>query len=145
MSSIISISQATSYQGYCEKDYVPVQVFTYHTVRHDDNEAESKTTGIYLDPKPAPTQAFLTHLLNQSYTKPDQVISAVYKEDSQPSSADLLFDSLFNYKRSQVDLSGYIHVSQSYAPFVTTIDEYRTLELDECSHFLQVLPEDTST
>ncbi|XP_051769017.1 interleukin-6 receptor subunit beta isoform X1 [Ctenopharyngodon idella] len=145
MSSIISISQATSYQGYCEKDYVPVQVFTYHTVRHDENEAETKTTGTYLDPKPAPTQAFSTHLLNQSYTKPDQAIPAGYKDDSQPSSADLLFDSLFNYKRSQVDLSSYIHVSQSYAPFVTTIDAYRTLELDECSHFLQVLPEDTST
>ncbi|KAK9980236.1 hypothetical protein ABG768_013614 [Culter alburnus] len=145
MSSIISISQATSYQGYCEKDYVPVQVFTYHTVRHDCNEAETKTTGTYLDPKPAPTQAFPTHLFNQSYTKPDQLIPAVYKEDSQPSSADLLFDSLFNCKRSQVDLSSYIHVSQSYAPFVTTVDAYRTLELDECSHFLQVLPEDTST
>ncbi|CAM4586954.1 unnamed protein product [Leuciscus chuanchicus] len=133
MSSIISIGQATSYQGYAEKDYDPIQVLSYHTVRHDDNEAETKTNGTatYLDPKPAPTQAFPKHLLNQSYTKPDQVLPAGFTEDLEPSSADLLFDSLFSCERNPVDLSGYIHVSQSYAPFATTVDAYRTAGLPE--------------
>ncbi|XP_039531358.1 interleukin-6 receptor subunit beta isoform X2 [Pimephales promelas] len=142
MSSIISIGQATSYQDYAGKDYVPVQVLTYHTVPHDDNEAETKTdgTGTHLDPKPAPTQAFPTHLLNQSYTKPDQVIP----EDLKPSSADLLFDSLFSCERNPVDLDPYIHESLSYAPFVTPADANRTPERVECSHFQQVLPEDTN-
>ncbi|XP_077078521.1 interleukin-6 receptor subunit beta isoform X1 [Siphateles boraxobius] len=145
MSSIITIGQATSCQGYAEKDYVPIQVLTYHTARRDDTEAETKTngTGTYLDPKPTPTPAFQTHLFNQSYTKPDQVIPAGYTEDLEPSSADLLFDSLFSCERNPVDLSSYIHVSQSYVPFVTSVAACRTPELDECSHFLQVLPEDT--
>ncbi|XP_067309435.1 interleukin-6 receptor subunit beta isoform X2 [Pseudorasbora parva] len=142
LSSIISISQVTSYQSYGEKDYMPVEVFPYHTVRQEDNETSGTSTGTYLDPKPASTQASPTHLFNQSYTKPDQVIPAGYKEDSP---ADLLFDSLLSYKINQVDLGSYVHVSQCNMPFVTTVDAYRTLELDECSHFLQVLPEDTST
>lgn len=130
MSSIISIGQATS---YAEKDYDPIQVLSYHTVRHEDNEAETKTNGTatFLDPKPAPTQAFTTHFLNQSYTKPDQVIRAGFTEDLEPSSADLLFDSLFSCERNPVDLSGYVRVSQSYVPFVTTVDAYRTVGLPE--------------
>ncbi|XP_050948180.1 interleukin-6 receptor subunit beta isoform X3 [Labeo rohita] len=150
MSSIISVGQATIYQDCCEKDNVPVQVFTYHTVPHDSNEPKTKTYNntsatTYQDIKLTPAQAFPTHFLNQSYTIPDQVIPAVYKDDPQPASDDLLFDSLFTHKGNQADLCGYIHVSQSYAPVITTIDEYRTLNLDECPHFVQVLPENTST
>ncbi|KAK2900454.1 hypothetical protein Q8A67_008569 [Cirrhinus molitorella] len=150
MSSIISVGQTSTYQDYGEKDYVPVQVFAYHTLPHDNNETETKiynsTSAItYQDPKLTPAQAFPTHFLNQSYTKPDQVIPAVREEDPQPSSDDLLFDSLFSHKSNQADLCGYIHVSQSYAPVIMTVDAYRSLDLDECPHFLQVLPEDTST
>ncbi|XP_016352793.1 interleukin-6 receptor subunit beta-like [Sinocyclocheilus anshuiensis] len=140
LSSIISLGQTTIYQDCGEKDYVPVQVSTYHTP-HDSNEPEAKTYNstsaiTYLDPKLTPAQAFPTHFLNQSYTKPDQVIPAGYKEDPQPSSDDLWFDSLFTYKSSQADLCGYIHVSQSYTPVITTVDAYRTLDLDESPDFL---------
>ncbi len=150
MNSIISLGQTTICQDYGEKDYVPVQVFTYHTVPHDSNETETKTYNstsavTHQDSKLTPAQAFPTHVLNHSYTKPEQVTPAGYKEDPQPSSDDLLFESLFTYKRNQADLCGYIHMSLSYAPVVTTVDAYRTLDLNECPHFLQVLPEDTST
>lgn len=150
MNSIISLGQITICQDYGEKDYVPVQVFTYHTGPQDSNETETKTYNstsavTHQDSKLTPAQAFPTHFLNHSYTKPEQVTPAGYKEDSQPSSDDLLFESLFNDKRNQADLCGYIHMSLSYAPVVTTVDAYRTLDLNECPHFLQVLPEDTST
>ncbi|XP_016374762.1 interleukin-6 receptor subunit beta-like isoform X3 [Sinocyclocheilus rhinocerous] len=150
MNSIISMGQTTIYQDYGEKDYVPVQVFTYHTVPQDSNETETKTYNstsavTHQDSKLTPAQAFPTHFLNQSYTKPDQVTPAGYKEDPQPSSDDLLFESLFTYNSNQADLCGYIYVSESYAPVITTVDSYRTLDLNECPHFLQVLPEDTST
>ncbi|KAL0201526.1 hypothetical protein M9458_004713, partial [Cirrhinus mrigala] len=148
--SIISVGPATIYQDYCDKDYVPVQVFTYQTVPHDSNEIETKTYSstsatTYQDTKFTPVQAFPKHFLNQSYTMPDQVIPAVYEEEPQPGSDDFLFDSLFPHKRNQADLCGYIHVSQSYAPVITMVDAYRTLNLDECPQFQQVLPEDTST
>uniref|UniRef100_A0A8C1BUK5 Fibronectin type-III domain-containing protein n=1 Tax=Cyprinus carpio carpio TaxID=630221 RepID=A0A8C1BUK5_CYPCA len=150
MNSIISVGQTTTYQDYGEKDYVPVQVFTYHTVPQDSNETETKTYNItsavtHQDSKLTPAQAFPTHFLNQSYTKPDQVTPVGYKEDPQPSSDHLLFESLFTYKSKQADLCDYIHVSQSYAPVITTVDAYRTLDLNECPLFLQVLPEDTSS
>ncbi|XP_058652473.1 interleukin-6 receptor subunit beta isoform X2 [Onychostoma macrolepis] len=150
MNTIISMGQTTIYQDYGEKDYVPVQVFTYHTVPQDSNETETKTCSstsavTHQDSKRTPAQVFPTHFLNQSYNKPEQVTPAGYKEDPQPSSDDLLFESLFTYKSNQADLCGYIHVSQSYAPFIPTEDAYRTLDLNECPHFLQVLPEDTST
>ncbi|XP_052390244.1 interleukin-6 receptor subunit beta isoform X1 [Carassius gibelio] len=149
MSSILPVDWTTIYQDYVEKDYVPVQVFTSHTP-HDSNEPEAKTYDstsaiTFLDPKLSPAQAFHTHLLNQSYTKPDHVIPAGYKEDPQPSSDHLLFDSLFSCKSNEADLCGYIHVSQTYTPVIKTIDTYRTLDLNECPHFLQVLPKDTST
>ncbi|XP_018941822.2 interleukin-6 receptor subunit beta-like isoform X3 [Cyprinus carpio] len=141
MSSIISVGQTTIYQDCGEIDYVPVQVLTYHTP-HASNEPEAMTynsTAVtHQDSKLTPAQAFPTHFLIQSYTKPDQVIPAGYKEDPQPSSDDLLFESLFSCKSNQADLCGYIHVSQSYAPVIMTVNAYRTLDPE-------VLPEDTST
>ncbi|XP_052403833.1 interleukin-6 receptor subunit beta isoform X2 [Carassius gibelio] len=146
MNSIISMGQTTIFQDYGEKDYVPVQVFTYHTVPQDSNETNISTSAVTHQDSTLPAaQAFPTHLLNHSYTKPGQVTPAGYKEDPQPSSDHLLFESFFTNKRNQADLCDYIHVSQSHEPVITTIDEYRTLDLNECPHFRQVLPEDTST
>ncbi len=144
------MGQTTICQDYGEKDYVPVQVFAYHTVPQKSNETETKTytstsAVTHQDCELTAAQAFPSRFLNQNYSKPEQVIPAGYKEDPQPSSDDLLFKLLFSNKSNQADVCGYIHVSLSYAPVVTTIDAYRTLELNECSNFLQVLPEDTST
>ncbi|XP_043089451.1 interleukin-6 receptor subunit beta [Puntigrus tetrazona] len=136
VNSIISAGQTTAHQVYGEKDYTPVLVLAHDTETKTYN---SPSAGAHRDPKHRPAQAFL----NQSYTGPDQVTLAVYKEDPQLSSDHLLFESLFTYKRNRADLCDYIHVSQSYVPLITTADTYRTLDLSECSHFLQVLPEDT--
>lgn len=138
VSSIMSLDQ-----GYSEKDYVQVQVLPYHTISHHDNKNtqtntyNSLSTITYLEPK---LPAFFQ---NQSYSKPDPVLPAGYKQDP----ADLLFESLLDHKNNHAnlfdnhaDLCGYMHVSQSYA----IVDSYRILEPHELPQSVQVLSDDTS-
>ncbi|XP_073787490.1 interleukin-6 receptor subunit beta isoform X1 [Danio rerio] len=148
MSFIVSLDQ-----GYSEKDFVPVQVFPYHTIIHHDNKnTQSNTYNIspeitYLEPKLQKT--FPTFFQNQSYSKSNPILPAEYKLEE---STDLLFESLLDHQNnhahlcsSHADLCGYMHVSQSYAPFVTIVDPYRILEPHELPQSLQVLSDDTST
>ncbi|XP_056324298.1 interleukin-6 receptor subunit beta [Danio aesculapii] len=147
MSSIMSLDQ-----GYSEKDYVPVQVFPYHTISHHDNKntqtntSNSSSTITYLEPKLQKT--FPAFFPNQSYSIPDPILPAGYKQDP----ADLLFESLLDHQDNHAnsctdhaDLCGYMHVSQSYAPFVTIVDSYRILEPHELPQSVQVLSDDTNT
>ncbi|XP_051556900.1 interleukin-6 receptor subunit beta-like [Myxocyprinus asiaticus] len=156
-SPFITVSQTSGYHSYDKNEYIPVEVLSYHTdqpLNNDNEPPKSYNTSLvttYMVPSPLvgqqrteePTQAFSVHFINQSYIRPDQVTSAGYQVDQQPSMTNLLFDTVFAYRSNQ--MCEYVQVSQSYIPDVEAVDGYRTLNSDECSHFLQSLPEDHNT
>ncbi|XP_051990466.1 interleukin-6 receptor subunit beta [Xyrauchen texanus] len=162
MSAFITVSQTSGYHSYDKKEYIPVQVLSYRTdqpLNNDIEQPKSYNTNLvttYMGPRPLvgqqrteeTTQAFSVHFINQSYIRPDQVTLAGYQVDQQPSTANLLFDTVFAYRSNQMkpdDLCEYVQVSQSYIPAVEAVDGYRTLDSDESVTVLQSLPEDHKT
>lgn len=140
--SSFSIGQTSCYHGYVEKDYGPVQVLSFHPVHQilDDTATKPDTKPKLRADEPTHFQA---DFINQSFIKPNQIMSAGYEDDYQ-SLTDPFIDTVLGYQRdptAQEDLCDYIHVSQSYMS-VVTLDAYRTLGSDECSHVLRGLPED---
>lgn len=148
-SSFLSIGQTLGYHGYDEKDYGPVQVLSFHPIHQILGDTETKadtysSATTHVNPKLRTDGAthFQADFINQSYIKPNQILSAGYQDDYQ-SLTDPFIDTVLSYQShptAREHLCDYIHVSQSYV----SVDAYRTLNADECSHVLRGLPEDHS-
>lgn len=147
VSSFFPIGQTSCYHGYGEKDYGPVQVQSFHPVHQifddtatkpDTHNSTSSTSQLRTD---KPSQHFRADFINQSYIKPNQMMSAGYQDDYQ-SLTDPFIGTVLGYQSDPTAQCDYIHVSQSYMSVVTMVDAYRTLSSDECLHVLHGLPED---
>ncbi|XP_055057445.2 interleukin-6 receptor subunit beta [Misgurnus anguillicaudatus] len=149
VSSFFSNGQTTHYSGYSEKDYSPVQVLSPQAVgRTTDNMAQPNIcnyTSMKTTEEPKPN--LQVDFINQSYIRPDQIMSDCYQDGCQSLNEPFLH-TVLSYQSvptAQEKLCDYIHVSQSSLSSVTIVDSYRTLAFDECPRVFQGLPEDHGT
>ncbi|XP_057190374.1 interleukin-6 receptor subunit beta isoform X2 [Triplophysa rosa] len=149
LSSFFSTGQTSCNHGYDEKDNGPVQVLNFHPVQQIRVDIEAKANTYNCTSAKTPklrtdeSTHFQADLTNQSFTKPNQIMSAGYQDDYL-SPTDPFIDRVPSYQSdptAREDLCDYIHVSQCYMS-VMMVDAYRTLNADECSHVLRGLPED---